>query len=224
MLETGSTAPPVDNPVWLLQDTNTRTGAATWRCNECHGWDYKGVNGIYGDISNSHYTGFGGVLNTVKTEQEIVSYLTNGFFSPVLGETVHDFAGILPAAEIEALAKFVAQGLVDTDAYFGSDAVVNGSISNFQNGEYLYSFQGIGVITGACELCHGADGLAEPGINVGDIARTNPWEFLHKIRFGQPASNMPSMYDAMDPSTGSLVFDIQDTVDVIQYSQSLGIP
>ena len=25
-----------------------KKGSATWRCKECHGWDYKGVDGAYG--------------------------------------------------------------------------------------------------------------------------------------------------------------------------------
>src|SRR3990172_1061139 len=50
--------PATDHPLWKTQTTNTRTGADTWRCKECHGWDYKGVDGAYG--SGSHQTGFKG--------------------------------------------------------------------------------------------------------------------------------------------------------------------
>ena len=32
--------PTEDNPLWALQTTNTRSGSTTWRCKECHGWDY----------------------------------------------------------------------------------------------------------------------------------------------------------------------------------------
>ena len=222
--ETGAAVPPVDNPIWDLQNTNNRTGSATWRCKECHGWDYKGAAGVYGNPSSSHYTGFGGILDTEKTEQEIVSYLTNGFF--LLGENVHVF-NMLSTAEKEALAKFIKQGMVDSSPYFGNTilangtVIINGSQANFENGANLYTFQGIGVLTPMCSLCHGDDGLGEPGVDLGNIARVNPWEFLHKIRFGQPATEMPSMYDALDPLTGGLAFDIQDSVDIIQYSQSL---
>lgn len=41
----GVDAPTEDQPLWKTQTTNTRTGADTWRCKECHGWDYKGVEG-----------------------------------------------------------------------------------------------------------------------------------------------------------------------------------
>jgi mono/diheme cytochrome c family protein len=218
--ETGSSVPPINNPVWALQNSNNRSGGDTWRCKECHGWDYKGVDGVYGDPDNSHYTGFGGILNTEKTEQEIVTYLTNGFFYAPTQEMMHVFGTLLTPEQITALAMFIKQGMVDSSPYFGMDTIINGSLANFENGEYLYSFRGFAAPTAGCELCHNADGLGEQGVNLGDIANTNPWEFLHKIRFGQPATAMPAMFDAED-ANGFLLFDIQDAVDVIQYSQSL---
>jgi len=161
-----------------------------------------------------------GILNTEKTEQEIVTYLTNGFFYAPTREMMHVFGTLLTPEQITALAMFIKQGMVDSSPYFGMDTIINGSLANFENGEYLYSFRGFAAPTAGCELCHNADGLGEQGVNLGDIANTNPWEFLHKIRFGQPATAMPAMFDAED-ANGFLLFDIQDAVDVIQYSQSL---
>jgi mono/diheme cytochrome c family protein len=57
---TGADEPTGDHPLWATQNTNTRTGPDTWRCKECHGWDYRGADGAYG--SGSHFTGFVGVL------------------------------------------------------------------------------------------------------------------------------------------------------------------
>src|SRR3990170_2753794 len=56
----GQDAPEGDQPLWVTQDTNTRSGADTWRCKECHGWDYQGADGAYG--SGSHFTDFPGVF------------------------------------------------------------------------------------------------------------------------------------------------------------------
>ena len=42
-----------------------RAGADTWRCKECHGWDYAGKDGAYG--SGDHRTGIVGVLGTAMT-------------------------------------------------------------------------------------------------------------------------------------------------------------
>lgn len=225
--ETGVVPPTGDNPTWALQSdsggTNTRTGTSTWRCKECHGWDYKGVNGVYGDTTNSHYTGFSGVFGTEKTEADIVTYLTNGFFYAPTQTTVHSFGDLIQPADIEALAKFIKQGTVDTSIYFGQDGIINGSQQDFLNGQDLYSFKGFGVMNGNCELCHGVNGDAEgtPPIFLGLVANENPWEFLHKVRFGQPNTAMPALIDPVDPLTGAAAFDIQDAVDVTHYSQSL---
>jgi len=223
--ETGVVPPTGDNPTWVLQSasggTNTRTGADTWRCKECHGWDYKGANGVYGDTTNSHYTGFSGVFGTEKTEAQIVTYLTDGFFYAPTQITVHSFGGLIQPVDIEALAKFIKQGTVNTSIYFGMDGIINGSQQDFLNGQDLYSFKGFGVVNGNCELCHGLDGKGEPPAILGDVAISNPWEFLHKVRFGQPNTAMPALIDQVDPLTGAAAFDIQDAVDVTHFSQSL---
>ncbi|WP_455220439.1 PASTA domain-containing protein [Kaarinaea lacus] len=219
--ETGAAVPPVDNPTWALQTTNTRTGADTWRCKECHGWDYQGVNGVYGNTNNSHYTGFAGVFGTEKTEAEIVAYLTNGFIYAPTGTTVHDFDGLIPLADMEALAKFIKLGTLDTSVYISPSGIINGSAQNFQNGADLYSFKGFGVANGNCALCHGLDGKGEVGVILGLIANTDPWRYLHKVRFGQPNTSMPALINQIDPLSGSPAFDIQDAVDITHYSQSL---
>jgi thiosulfate dehydrogenase len=41
----GASEPKSDQPLWSLQSTNKRNGSVTWRCKECHGWDYKGKMG-----------------------------------------------------------------------------------------------------------------------------------------------------------------------------------
>jgi len=39
--------------------------ASTWRCKECHGWDYKGKDGAYG--KGSHFTGIPEIRSYVGT-------------------------------------------------------------------------------------------------------------------------------------------------------------
>jgi thiosulfate dehydrogenase len=50
---------------------------------------------------------------------------------------------------------------------------------------------------------------------VGTLANGNPWEVLHKIRFGNPGTPMPSAV-----ANG---WSIQDVVDVLGYAQTLPI-
>jgi hypothetical protein len=75
--EAGS-EPAIDHPLWATRpdpDSNPRTGSTTWRCKECHGWDYKGVDGAYG--SGSHRTGFPGIFGTALTPQEVFDLLAD---------------------------------------------------------------------------------------------------------------------------------------------------
>ncbi|MBU4225261.1 MAG: cytochrome c, partial [Chloroflexi bacterium] len=71
----------------------------------------------------------------------------------------------------------------------------------------------------ACAACHGADGKL---INFGDetapefvgtIAIDNPWEFFHKVSFGQPGTAMPSGFE-----NG---WSLEDIANVLAYAQSL---
>src|ERR1700704_618539 len=48
----GSPAPTATNPPYpAAAPAGKAVGATTWRCRECHGWDYKGVAGINGQGS-----------------------------------------------------------------------------------------------------------------------------------------------------------------------------
>ena len=64
-------APEEDHPLWATQDSNTRSGDDTWRCKECHGWDYKGKAGAY--ASGKHFTGIKGVLDAKTSKKSIVA-------------------------------------------------------------------------------------------------------------------------------------------------------
>ncbi|MCK4801506.1 MAG: hypothetical protein KAS84_05915, partial [Anaerolineales bacterium] len=84
----GLDAPEVDHPLWATQTDNTRSGDDTWRCKECHGWDYKGADGAYS--SGSHFTGFVGVIQMVGSDpNEVLAALKGATNSD------HDFSADL---------------------------------------------------------------------------------------------------------------------------------
>ena len=188
---TGDDEPTEDHALWATRpdtESNTRTGADTWRCKECHGWDYKGVDGAYG--SGSHTTGIAGIFGTTMTAREVFD---------VIG-TDHGYSAAgLADADIWDLAKFVFEGQIDTDTIIDADGGFTGAAAA---GETLFSAGIAG--NPACMLCHGVDGLGTPpgadaaefGDFVGLIANENPWEFQHKVRFGQPGTSMPSAITA----------------------------
>jgi thiosulfate dehydrogenase len=194
--------PAEDNPVWSRQDTNTRDGSTTWRCKECHGWDYKGVDGAYG--SGSHFTGFPGVFDTQEKSFEEILAQISGNTDPE-----HDFSAMGEDA-LSDLASFIVEGLVDVSPFINAEtkAAVGGDDTK---GTELY--------LNACASCHGEDGRL---INFGDeddptfistVALDNPWEFIHKVRAGQPGTTMPS---AMEGG-----WSLQNVVDLLSFSQSL---
>ncbi len=192
----GAAEPKGDHPLWATQTTNTRKGTDTWRCKECHGWDYGGKDGAYG--SGSHKTGFVGVsvAASKKTQAELVAILKGG------SNSKHDFSQIMDADSINNLASFLKEGLVDMSKYIDS-ATKKPKRANAAHGKVVYE--------GTCAACHGADGTnlnfgseTEPEY-VGTLAKDNPWEFVHKVRSGQPGAAMPSaivngwaMDDVMD--------------------------
>jgi cytochrome c553 len=197
--------PPADNmPIWSRQSTNTRSGPNTWRCAECHGWDYRGVDGAYG--SGSHRTGFPGVITLVSTlsAQDIIAHLQG------MQDPAHDFSAYMDDTSLAQLAVFLKNGLIDDTEYINpiSLQVIQGDISH---GQQLY--------TTTCAICHGSDGkqiaFRTEGIveYLGSIAIRDPWRFLHRTRFGVAGTNMPIGY--------SLGWSPADGRDVLAFAQTL---
>ncbi len=195
----GVDAPEGDQPLWATQTTNTRSGKDTWRCKECHGWDYKGVDGAYG--SGSHMTGFVGVLQVAGTDpNEILAALKSGD---------HDFSAYMDDQALTDLALFLSNDLIDSSAFIQDKKAVGGDPAN---GKTIYGEN--------CVDCHGTEGLA---LNFGDesgpeyygtIAIDNPLEFLHKARFGQPGvADMLALVD--------LSLSDQEYADLIAFAQTL---
>lgn len=196
---TGADDMTTDQPLWATQTTNTRTGNDTWRCKECHGWDFKGVEGRYG--SGSHLTGFPGVISSAgKTSEELMTAMKTGD---------HDFSSYLNDDQLNALIAFVQQ-VEDMAPYINDDKTVNGDADN---GKVLYESN--------CQACHAEDGKAldfddGDGVEfVGTVAADNPWEVLNKIQNGQPGEAMTAGRH-MD-------WSFQDLLDILSYIQTLPI-
>ena len=194
----GLDAPEDDHPLWSTQTTNERSGADTWRCKECHGWDYMGADGAYG--SGSHSTGFPGVLNT--SEDELLAWL-DGSQNPD-----HDFSAFMEEFALNALVTFMADELADITPFVNADKSVTGDPVN-----------GSDLFEGTCSACHGVDGkkinFADPDDPeyIGTVAAGNPWEFFHKASFGQP--------DAPMPASVALGWAMEEIADLLAYAQTL---
>lgn len=217
----GAPEPETDHPLWALQDTNKRSGSTTWRCKECHGWDYKGKDGAYSE--GSHYTGFPEVYDTalVKTNAQLLDTMMDST------DYQHDFSSVLSEVALTDLVNFLKEGTIDMAEYidYASKKPIGASVTH---GKDLY--------TETCTPCHSIDGQlinfgseTEPEY-LGALANSNPWETLHKIRFGQPGTGMPTvgMMGGMGgrccagmPSAVASGWSVQDAVDVLAYAQTL---
>ena len=82
------------------------SGPETWRCVECHGWDYRGRDGAYG--VGPHYTGIKGISAMAGADPNRIAAIVRG---PNHGYTVD----MIPDAALNALALFVSKGQVDDD-------------------------------------------------------------------------------------------------------------
>lgn len=191
----GLTPPAVDHPLWAYRPdpvSNPSVGDATWRCKECHGWDYKGVSGQYG--AGPHRTGFPGVLDTTLSAAQLRTLLTeppsNGGGPGVLNG--HDYGSVLSDIDINDLVSFLLLGTTNADPFIqpGTGAFQGDPVQ----GETNFTSGG----SPSCIVCHGSDGTAinfgtfEDPEYLGTVATQNPWELFHKVRVGQPGAPMPS--------------------------------
>ena len=214
----GSPTPAETMPLYLTTQ-GTRTGSITWRCKECHGWDYRGVDGAYG--AGSHFTGVPGVIQGVeaRTNQELFDAIKSGTPPASDGSSgltdAHAFVGNLSDEDVLDLVRFLREGLVDMTVLIDSGTKASNGDPNA--GQPLFATAG----SGKCALCHGSDGRM---INFGDeqnpefvgtVASDNPWESLHKIRWGHPGS-VPGM-----PSTVASGVSLTEQNDILAYSQTL---
>jgi len=167
--------------------------SATWRCRECHGWDYKGKDGAYG--KGKHFTGIKGIGGSVGKDQEtIVNVLTN---------PPHNYRNLMDMRDILDLANFVLKGQIDMDEYI--DPQTKRSRGNKKNSAAIYNTY--------CLHCHGADGEGVgDALPLGNLSRSNPWKALHSIMNGHPNETMPPLR----------VIGKQVIMDMLAYIQTLG--
>jgi len=175
----------------------TINGVDTWRCKECHGWDYKGQAGDYS--KGRHYTGIKGIRDyAYHAPEKIIK---------ILKDDTHLFKTMIPENALEALALFVSYGQIDMDPYV--DRNTKKAVGKPKDGARIY-------LT-TCIKCHGEDGReinfkdAKNPVYIGTIANNNPWETLHKIRWGHPGTQMISL----------LFLGLKEQLDVLSFCQTL---
>ncbi|MDT8403658.1 c-type cytochrome [Sulfuriflexus sp.] len=193
--------PTSTHPAYPL--SGKQRGATTWRCKECHGWDYRGNAGAYAE--GSHFTGIKGITAFAgRPLEDIVS---------VLKDQRHGYDAVMLEYGLLRIAAFVSEGQVPMSNYI--DEVSKRSNGQPAAGRRSYRQN--------CQDCHGRDGRKrnfnddDKPVYIGTEANGNPWETLHKIRNGQPGAFV--MGSPMPHMLGKL--DLQEQIDLLSYMQTL---
>jgi thiosulfate dehydrogenase len=201
--------PDGDNPAYASTQ-GTAKGAATWRCRECHGVDYRGADGNYG--SGSHFTGVMGLVASAnKSQEELFAAIHDG----VDGTGSFHYGTYLSDDDVWDLVRFIRAGIADVTPYLDSAGnPLNGDVAN---GKVRYGE--------LCVRCHGEDGTK---INFGNASRGprfirdetgNGFNFVHRVRFGL-ASDLAEL-DAEMPAAIDAGWTVKDAVDVLTYARTL---
>jgi len=166
--------PKIPNPAYPEKSQYKGKKGADWRCKECHGWDYKGKDGLY--RTGKHFTGVAGIANaSTLSQQKIIK---------ILRDKTHAYTdSVLSKEDVQDLANFVKYGQIDISKQVDTQSKqVSGDA---KQGQKHYET--------ICAVCHGLDGKGEDTSPLGKLANDNPWEVLHKISNGQPNNEMPAL-------------------------------
>jgi len=182
----------VPHPAYPRSAVYAEDAPRTWRCKECHGWDYLGRDGGY--ASGPHATGIKGIrdLSGAPPEQVIA----------VLRDDTHRYGAVLKQRDLLDLAHFVSLGQIDMDRAIDRP-------TRKAKGVAARAVDYYGTI---CASCHGRDGAAIiTTVPLGRLANDSPWEALHKILNGHPDEPMPALR----------VLGNDLLVDILAYLQTL---
>jgi thiosulfate dehydrogenase len=171
--ENGATKPTADHPAYPHK--GGKYGKDTsWRCKECHGWDYRGKDGAY--ASGGHATGIKGIAGAAGQEPAAIA--------AILRDKNHQYTeAMLSAKDVSDLALFVSKGQIDPAKY--TDAATKKPKGTLVKGETYYNT--------LCAGCHGVDGKKiKDGPPLGSVADNVP-EMMHKLLNGQPGESMPAL-------------------------------
>ncbi|WP_299437149.1 cytochrome c [uncultured Rhodospira sp.] len=195
--EAGRTVPEGWHPAWPEDrraeaeaaggDALARAQRASWRCASCHGWDYRGINGIAIGGSPAPYTGIDGMAGAEPAD-----------IAAILTDETHGYQRLLSARDIADLATFVSHGQIDMAPRIHPDT------GHFLADAAIYE----GHYHTVCATCHGAEGRAVRTMSpLGRAVTSQPQRALHSVFNGHPGEDMPPLRAmGLDTATGILSF------------------
>lgn len=172
-VHSGGPGQALPHPAYPPKAYYAATPAMTWRCKECHGWDYKGNQGEY--ASGTHATGIKGIRAMAGADPEQIM--------AVLRNSTHLYGAVLKYRDLLDLANFVSHGQIDMDTAIDPRT----RLARGDAGRGAAHYRAI------CAGCHGLEGHFVAKRTLSREARANPWDSLHKILNGHPDETMPAL-------------------------------
>lgn len=178
--------PPGAHPSYPVALSKTMEPRTTWRCKECHGWDYRGVTLHEGgkDVTIKGIRGLSG-----GAPYQVIA---------LLGNSTHRYGNLLTLRDMTDLAMFVTRGQADMDEFIDRQT----GKAKGDGMKYVAHYQTI------CATCHGHNGREIRTMPpLGRIANNDPYRALHGIFNGHPGEAMPALLAfSRDLSVGILAY------------------
>ncbi len=170
-VENKAAKPTSDHPSYIKDGKYGKD--SSWRCKECHGWDYKGKDGAY--AKGGHATGIKGISGAAGKDPAAIE--------AVFRDKTHGYTQAqLSAKDASDLALFVSKGQGNLAKYLDASNKAKGDGAK---GELYFNT--------LCAGCHGVDGKKlKDAPALGSVAG-NGAEMMHKILNGAPGESMPAL-------------------------------
>lgn len=177
-VHTGGQQQALPHPGYPPKAYYVSAASETWRCKECHGWDYKGNQGQY--ASGNHATGIKGIRAMAGADA--------GKIMATLQSSSHLFGAVLKHRDLQDLANFVSYGQIDMDSLIDPR-------TGLSRGD---ATRGAAHYRSMCANCHGLEGRFVAKRHAGRVTREDPWHSVHNMMNGHPDDTMPALRE-IDP-------------------------
>ena len=188
-VHTGGQRQALPHPAYPPKAYYANSANETWRCKECHGWDYKGDQGQY--AKGSHATGIKGIRALADADPAKTMAVLRG--------TTHFYGAVLKHRDLQDLANFVSYGQIDMDSMI--DPKTGLSRGDAAKGQSHYRAM--------CAGCHGLEGQFVAKRHLGKVSRGDPWHSLHNMLNGHPDDTMPALRELDSKVSKDILAHIQ---------------
>jgi mono/diheme cytochrome c family protein len=188
-VHTGGQRQALPHPSYPAKGYFANSPTETWRCKECHGWDYKGNQGR--NATGIHATGIKSLRGMSGADPEKIVN--------ILRSSIHIFGAVMKYRDLQDLANFVSYGQVDMDTLIDPR-------TGLARGDAV---KGAAHYRTMCAGCHGLEGRYVGKRFVGRLTREDPWHALHTILNGHPDDNMPALREIDRKAIGDILAHMQ---------------